>query len=219
MYNDALIVDQFIDSHIQEGLIFRDIRKSTPEFGLPEIEVSHQQARFLALLIQLTGSKHILEIGTLAGYSTLAMAFAAGPDGTTTTIEFEPSHLAVARDNIEYAGMTGRVEFLLGPALDHLSILDREISREARPFFDFVFIDADKENNLAYFNMAVTKLVKPGGVVIADNVIRDGRVLDPNRPDKAEFIRRVGGNRFAESCVIQTVGAKGWDGFVLARVL
>ena len=182
--------------------------------GLPAIAVSAQQGKFLNLLATATGARRILEIGTLGGYSTIWLAWAAGPDGAVVTLEYEPKHAEVARANLARAGVGDRVQVLVGPALDTLPTLTGEP-------FDLVFIDADKENNVGYLNWAV-QLCRPGSVVLVDNVIREGAILDPESDPTARGSRDVlelmAGHPRLQAAAIQTVGVKGWDGFAMAVV-
>lgn len=182
--------------------------------GLPAIEVSPQAAHFLGLLVRIADARRILEIGTLGGYSTICLARAAGPESSVTTLEYEPRHAEVAAVNLRRAGVADRVEIVVGTALDTLPTLSGT--------FDFVFIDADKENNSAYVNWAV-KLGRPGTVIVVDNVVRDGRVLQP-APDDAQaravrdMLEMMGRHPRMDTAAIQTVGIKGWDGFAVALV-
>ena len=182
--------------------------------GLPAIEVSPQAAHFLGLLVRIADARRILEIGTLGGYSTICLARAAGAESSVTTLEYEPRHAEVAAANLRRAGVADRVEIVVGAALDTLPTLSGT--------FDFVFIDADKENNSAYVNWAV-KLGRPGTVIVVDNVVRDGRVLQP-APDDAQaravrdMLEMMGRHPRMDTAAIQTVGIKGWDGFAVALV-
>lgn len=195
----------------------RAARDAGAEAGMPPIEVSAQHAKLLSLLVRIAGARKILEIGTLAGYSTIALARAAGPDGIVVSLEFEAAHAEVARRNLEHAGVADRVEVIVGAALDTLPGL------QARgEVFDLVFIDADKENNIAYVEWAVT-LGRPGTVIVVDNIARNGRVLDPAPDDQqAQAVRAmfdmIGAHPRLDAAAIQTVGAKGWDGFAVALV-
>lgn len=182
--------------------------------GLPPIEVSPQSAQLLGLLVRIAGARRVLEIGTLGGYSTICLARAVGPGGSVTTLEYEPRHADVARRNLERAGVDDRVQILVGAALDTLPTLSGE--------FDLVFIDADKENNVAYVQAAVD-LGRPGTVIVLDNIIRDGRVLSPADDDlQARAVRdtleMMGRHPRLDTAAIQTVGIKGWDGFAVALV-
>jgi len=192
-------------------------RQSAVTAGMPAIEVSAQHGKLLSLLATISGATRVLEIGTLAGYSTINLARGIGAEGRVTTLEYSPEHAAVARTNFERAGVADRVEVLVGAALDTLPQL-----AERGEQFDFFFIDADKENNSAYVDWAV-RLAAPGAVIVVDNVTRMGRVLDPAADDlQAQGVRNmlelVGNHPRLEAAAIQTVGAKGWYGFAVARV-
>jgi predicted O-methyltransferase YrrM len=181
---------------------------------LPDIQVSANQGKFLHLLARLARARRILEIGTLGGYSTIWLARALPPDGRLTTLEIDERHAEVARSNLDRAGLGDRVDVRVGPALQSLDELTGP--------FDFVFIDADKQNNAAYFSWAV-RLSHPGTVIVVDNVIRDGRVVDADSDDAAvQGTRRLfdvmGTTDATDTTVIQTVGVKGYDGFALAVV-
>lgn len=183
--------------------------------GLPAIAVSVQQGKFLNLLATAAEARRILEIGTLGGYSAIWLARAVGPDGAVVTCEYEPRHAEVARANLDRAGVGGRVQVLVGPALDTLAALS------GAPF-DLVFIDADKKNNAAYVEWAV-RLGRPGTVIVVDNVIRDGAILTPDGDDDLRGTHRclelLGEHPRLQAAAIQTVGVKGWDGFAMAVVV
>jgi predicted O-methyltransferase YrrM len=186
--------------------------------GLPAIAVSPLQGKQLLMLAQMQNPKKILEIGTLGGYSTIWLARALPDDGRLTTLEFSPNHAEVARANIARAGLSHKVEIRVGPALDTLPLL----AAEKRGLFDFIFVDADKENNPGYFEWAL-KLSRPGTVILVDNVVRDGAVADLTNTDPHIVgIRRMHELIAAEPRVtataVQTVGAKGYDGYTLIRV-
>ena len=200
-----------------EDDVLRKVKAAGEAAGMPAIEVSAQHAKLLSLLAKISGARRVLEIGTLAGYSTIALARAVGPDGTVVTLEYDPAHAEVARRNFEGAGVSDRVEILVGAALESLPTLQRRGET-----FDLVFIDADKENNVAYVEWAVT-LGRPGTVIVVDNIARNGRVLDPAPDDEqAKAVRAMfdmmGANPRLETAAVQTVGAKGWDGFAVAVV-
>jgi predicted O-methyltransferase YrrM len=183
--------------------------------GLPKIAVSAQQGKFLSLLAAAVGARRILEIGTLGGFSTIWLARGAGPDGRVITLEYEPKHAEVARANLDRAGVGDRVEILVGAALDSLPKIT------GGPF-DLVFIDADKENNPGYLEWAV-KLTRPGSVVIVDNVIREGSILSPETGDAVvrgtrRALEIMGEHPQLDTAVLQTVGAKHWDGLAFALV-
>jgi len=195
----------------------RAARESAGAADMPPIEVSAQHGRLLYLLTTIARAKNVLEIGTLAGYSTINLARGAGPDGHVVTLEYEPRHAEIARQNLEHAGVGDRVEILVGAALDTLPTL-----ADRGETFDLAFIDADKENNVAYVEWAI-KLGRPGTVIIVDNIARFGRVLDPAPDDLQaravrDMIEMMGQHPRLEAAAIQTVGTKGWDGFAVAVV-
>ncbi len=182
--------------------------------GLPPIEVSPQAAHFLGLLVRIAAARRILEIGTLGGYSTICLARAAGPESSVVTLEYEPRHAEIAATNLRRAGVADRVEIVVGAALDTLPTLTGR--------FDFVFIDADKENNSAYVDWAI-RLSRPGTVIVVDNVVRDGRILAPEPDDHQaravrDMLAMMGRHPELDTAAIQTVGIKGWDGFAVALV-
>ena len=181
--------------------------------GLPAINVAPNQGKMLHLMARMAGARRILEIGTLGAYSTLWLARALPPGGQLVTLEADPAHARVARANIARAGLEEVIDLREGAALDTLPSL-------AGPF-DFVFIDADKPNNPNYFQWAL-RLTRPGAVIVFDNVVRDGKVLDAQAEEKVQGVRRLTDMLAAEPRVsataVQTVGAKGWDGFILAVV-
>ena len=183
--------------------------------GLPTHDVSALQGQMLALLVQIAGARRVLEIGTLGGYSTLRIARALPADGTIVTIEADERHAAVARANFERSGISGRIDLRLGKALDVLPSL--------RGPFDLIFIDADKPNNPRYIKWAL-ELSRPGTVIVGDNVVRGGAVADADSADPSvqgvrHFMDFIANEPRLAATAIQTVGEKGWDGFVLARVL
>lgn len=169
----------------------------------------------LFLLAQLAGAKHILEIGTLGGYSTIWLARALPADGELVTLELDPHHAAVARENLERAGVSDKVDIRIGPAAQSLAAL-------AGAPFDFVFIDADKEGNAHYVAEAI-RLGRSGTTIIVDNVVREGGVLDADSDDERiigtrALFEMLAADQRLDATAVQTVGAKKWDGFVLARV-
>lgn len=187
--------------------------------GLPAIDVAPVQGKFLELLVRISGAKRILEIGTLGGYSTICLARGAGEDGHVVTLEYNNSHAEVARTNIDNAGLRDRVTIKNGRAADTL----HEVANEAGAPFDFIFIDADKRSNPDYLQWAL-RLTRPGSVIVVDNVVREGRVLDADGKDEdIEGIRRFAEMLAAEprlsSTALQTVGSKGHDGFSLSLVV
>jgi predicted O-methyltransferase YrrM len=188
------------------------------EAGLPPINVAPNQGKLLQLLATMQDTRNILEIGTLGGYSTIWLARALPADGRLVTLEAEPLHAGVARRNIARAGLENVVEIRLGPALDTL----KQLFAEKRGPYDFIFIDADKEGYPDYFFWSL-KLSRRGTCIIADNVVRNGAVIDPGHEDpRVQGVRRFNELLSAEPRVtattIQTVGSKGYDGFTLAVV-
>lgn len=187
--------------------------------GLPDIQVSPLQGRLLMMLAQAMGAKRILEVGTLGGYSTIWMARALPADGRLVTLEYEKLHADVATKNIAMAGFADKVQVRQGAGADSMAALLKE---KAAPF-DFVFIDADKSGYPTYLEW-VLKLTKPGSLIVADNMIRQGKVADAQSRDAAvqgarKFNALVSKNSKLEATAVQTVGSKGYDGFVLARVI
>ncbi len=185
--------------------------------GLPAINVSPAQGKLLHLLARAIGARNVLEIGTLGGYSTIWLARALSDGGRVISLEADARHAEVARANIARAGLETRVEVRLGMALDLLPGL----AERAEPF-DFVFVDADKPNNAAYFDWAL-KLSQPGGIIVVDNVVRDGDVIDaasdsPTVQGVRRFLERLAAEPRVSATAIQTVGAKGYDGFAIALV-
>lgn len=186
--------------------------------GLPAIDVSAPQGKLLNLLASAIGARRVLEIGTLGGYSSIWLARAVGETGQVVTLEYDPRHADVARGNIAREGMSARVDLRIGAALDLLPAIEAE----KRAAFDLTFIDADKANNANYFRYAL-KLSRPGALIIVDNVVRNGAVAnaattdDGGRGARALFdaVRAEAG---VSATAIQTVGSKGWDGFLIARV-
>ncbi|KZS68897.1 methyltransferase [Mycobacterium kansasii] len=209
-------VDAFLDSTlIGDDPVLSAALQASDAAGLPRIAVSAQQGKFLCLLTGAMQARRILEIGTLGGFSTIWLARGAGPWGRVVTLEYEPKHAAVARANLQRAGVADRVEVVVGAALDTLPTVT------GAPF-DLVFIDADKENNAAYLQWAV-RLARPGAVIVVDNVIRDGQVLSAESDDASAVATRqtlqlMGRHPRLDTAAIQTVGTKGWDGFAIAAV-
>lgn len=193
--------------------------------GLPAISVSPAQGKFLSVLCQLQHAKNILEIGTLGGYSTIWFA-RAGPDVKVTSIEISPKHRDVAIENIAYAGLSGQVDVVLGAALDVLPQLAGEVEAGKRERFDFVFIDADWDEQWEYFDWGV-KMMGKGGCVYVDNVVR--QLLELGVTDEGaeksgpvrgmkELVENVGKDERVEAVVMGTAGAKSYDGFLMAVV-
>jgi predicted O-methyltransferase YrrM len=184
------------------------------EAGMPPHDVSALQGQMLALFVQMTGAMRVLEIGTLGGYSTIRIARVLPPGGTVVTIESNEHHAIIARKNFIRAKLADRIDLRIGKALDVLPSL-------VGPF-DLIFIDADKPNNPSYIRWAL-ELSRPGTVIVGDNVVRGGAVSDPNSMDPnvrgvREFVDLIAAEPRLTATAIQTVGEKGWDGFILARV-
>ena len=185
--------------------------------GLPKIAVAPNVGKLLHLLARAKGARRILEIGTLGGYSTIWLARALPEYGHLVTLESNPAHAAVARRNLEVAGLSGRVELREGPALESLA----RIGKYETATYDFIFIDADKPNNPEYLEHAL-KLARPGALLVADNVVRGGSVAqdssDPNVAGVRRFVDLVAAEPRLAATAVQTVGTKGYDGFLLALV-
>jgi predicted O-methyltransferase YrrM len=191
------------------------------EAGLPDISLSAAQGKFLALHCRAAGVAHALEVGTLGGYSAIWLA-SENPALRLTTVEYNPLHVEVARRNIEAAGLADRVEVVHGAGVDVLARLRDEVRAGARPPFGFVFIDADKENNWNYFKLA-KEMVKPNSVICVDNVVRRGGLADPENTEpyvlaSRRVVEEVGKEPGVDSVVVQTVGSKGYDGWLWAVV-
>lgn len=191
--------------------------------GLPSIAVSLLQGRFLMTQCQMIDAKHVLEVGTLGGISAIFMA-SAGPDVKVTTIEVDEHHKVVAEEAIKHAGLVDRIEVLLGAGVDVLPRVREEVESGQRPKFDFTFIDADKPNNLDYFNEALA-MSRSRACIIVDNVVRGGLLADdsaaenPGVKGAREVIGAVGkDDRLLGTTVLQTVGEKGYDGFLVCIV-
>jgi predicted O-methyltransferase YrrM len=212
-------VDQYIGEALMKGdPTYEFALKNSDEAGLPAIQVSPAQGKFLQLLAQSMGARRILEVGTLGGFSTLWMARALPADGKLITLEFDPKHAEVARANIKQAALPPSIEVRVGDAKQTLPAL----AAEGGAPFDLIFIDADKSGYPEYFKWAL-KLSRPGTVIIADNVVRNGGVADAASTDASVLgVRRMNELVAAEPRVsataIQTVGSKGYDGFMIARV-
>ncbi|HOY06564.1 MAG TPA: O-methyltransferase [Saprospiraceae bacterium] len=212
-------VDKYIsDLLAEEDDALKAVDQSIYDQGIPQISVSPNQGKFLQIMATLCGARNMLEIGTLAGYSTIWMARALPEGGRMVTLEYDALHARVARENIERAGLAEKVEVRLGKAIDILPQLEQE---GAGPF-DMIFIDADKPPYPEYYEWAL-KLSRPGTLIIADNVIREGQVLDPNSPDeKVQGVQRLNEILSRDSrvsaTILQTVGIKEYDGMAIAVV-
>ena len=212
-------VDEYIQNLVgAEDEVLKATDKSVSEANIPPISVSPNQGKFLQVLAKSCNAKKILEIGTLVGYSTIWMARALPENGKLISLEFEPLHARVAKNNIQKAGLDRIVEIRVGKALDLLP----QIEKNQEGPFDMIFIDADKTPYTEYFQWAL-KLSHPGTLIVADNVIRDGKVMDSHSTDEmVAGARRF--NDFLASCtdvtatILQTVGSKMHDGMALAVV-
>jgi len=212
-----------VDHYISDLLAHEDealtaATHSLKEAGMPAISVSPNQGKFLQLLALLCNGKNMLELGTLAGYSTIWMARALPKDGRLITLESDLKHAAVAQKNIDRAGLTAQVQIKTGKALD---ILPQLVADGAGPF-DMIFIDADKPPYAEYFQWAL-RLSRPGTLIVADNVIRDGKVIDENNTEPAvggarRFNAMLGANTAVTATILQMVGVKEYDGMALAVV-
>jgi predicted O-methyltransferase YrrM len=212
-----------VDEYIVQALVPSDAAldaalRSSTEAGLPAINVAPNQGKFLALLATIQGAQRILEIGTLGGYSSIWLARSLPSDGQLVTLELSPKHAEVARQNLERAGVASKVDVRVGRAVDTLAAL---ASEGVRPF-DFVFIDADKQSIPEYFHWSL-ELSRVGSVIVVDNVIRKGNVIDATSSDaNVQGVRRfnelLSKTASVSATTIQTVGSKGYDGFTLIRV-
>lgn len=187
--------------------------------GLPAIDVSRLQGKFLDLLVRISGARSVLEIGTLGGYSTICLARALPEEGRVVTLEFDAHHAKTATENLRNAGVLDRVDIRVGRAIDSLPTLENS---GAAPF-DLIFIDADKESYKEYLDWSL-KLSRVGTVIVADNVVRDGKVVDAEYADPMvrgvrRFTERLAAEPRLSTTVLQTVGAKGYDGFALSVVV
>lgn len=209
-----------VDEYITDLLIPSDSAldatiQSTIDANLPKINVAPNQGKLLHILAQIQGASRILELGTLAGYSTIWLARALPPGGKLITLEANPKHAEVARENIDRAGLSKIVEIRVGAALDTLP----QLANEGQAPFDFVFIDADKVNIPEYFQWAL-KLTRRGSVIIVDNVIRKGAIIDAESTDEniqgvRKFNTLLAAEPRVKATTIQTVGSKGYDGLAI----
>ena len=212
-------VDEYFDGAlIGADPVLDDALARSDAAGLPQIAVTPSQGRLLNLIARTAGARRILEVGTLGGYSAIWLARALPEDGRLITLEVEPRHAEVARTNLEAAGLSDRAEVRVGRGVDSLAALAEE---NPEPF-DFVFIDADKPSNADYLTWAL-RLTRPGAVIVIDNVVRAGAVVDADSSNAAvQGVRRVtdliAGEPRLTATAVQTVGAKGYDGFIMALV-
>ena len=212
-------VDQyFSESLLPSDPILESALEASLAAGLPTISVSPNQGKLLQMLAQIVGARSILEIGTLGGYSTIWLARGLRAGGRLITVEVDPKHAEVAQLNVARAGLRDLVDVRIGNAVEILP----QLSAERRGPFDLIFIDADKPNIPTYFEWAL-KLSRPGTLIIVDNVVRSGAVIDADSSDPSvqgvrRFIELLGAESGASGTVIQTVGIKGYDGFAIVLV-
>ena len=212
-------VDQYIsDLFIKEEESLTAAERSHGLENIPAINVSPNLGKFLYLMARISKAVKILEVGTLAGYSTIWMAKALPENGRLVSLEIDPRHASIARKNIERAGLSSKVEVRVGKAIDLLP----GMVKESEGPFDMIFIDADKPPYAEYFEWAL-KLSKSGTLIIADNVIRDGKVLDPNHEDPMvqgaqRFNKALAANNQVSATILQTIGVKEYDGMAIAVV-
>lgn len=208
----------FIDHFVAEDEALLAAQRESAAAGLPPIAVSAPQGKLLHLIARMLGARHILEIGSLGGYSAIWLARALPPGGRLVTLELDPAHARIARTNLARAGLAGMAEVRVGPASHSLAAL---AAARGEPF-DLVFIDADKESTADYFT-AVMPLTRVGSVIVVDNVVRNGAVIDVHSTDATVLgIRRfnelITHDPRVSATAVQTVGAKGYDGFALLYV-
>lgn len=208
-------VDTYINSLFaaDDEILSRAVERAR-KAGLPEIQVSSGQGKLIYLLAKMIGAKRILEIGTLGGYSTVWLGRALPKDGELISVELDAAHAAVARETVKDAGLADKVEIVEGRGLDEMRALE--------PSFDLVFLDANKDGYPAYLKQA-KRLLRKGGLIVADNVVREGAVLEPSQVDPnaigaAAFNQALASDSELEAIVLQQVGIKGHDGLAIARV-
>lgn len=211
-----------VDDYFTQALVAEDealvaARESGAQTTMPNAEVAAGQGALLGLLAQISGARRVLEFGTLAGYSTIWLARAAGPAGRIVTLELDETNAAVARANFDRAELTDRIDVMVGPATESAQYL---IYSRVEPF-DFVFIDADKPRNRVYLDAAL-QLTRPGAVIVIDNVVRDGAVIEPTSSDPRvhgvrEVVAAIAADPSLDATAIQTVGSKGWDGLIILQ--
>lgn len=212
-------VDAFFEAtFIAEDPQLAELSARNAAAGLPAIAVSPAQAKALALLVRIMQARNVLEVGTLGGYSGVHIARELPADGKLTTLEVNPTFAQVASDNFTRLGLASRIELRLGPALDTL----RQLVTTHPRTFDLIFIDADKPSNPSYFSLAL-QLIRPRGVIIVDNVVRDGNIADATSTDPAiigtrAMMQAISRTPGVTATAIQTQGSKGYDGFLMAVV-
>jgi predicted O-methyltransferase YrrM len=212
---DAYICDHLLptDPALEAAL------KNNASSNLDAIDVTPNQGKQLYLLAKMVKAKRVLEVGTLGGYSAIWFAKAVGPEGKVITLEVEPEHAKVARENISNAGLKKVVEVKVNPALATLA----QMQKEGTEAFDMVFIDADKDNNPGYFTAALA-MSHVGTLIVVDNIARRGRLIDPNSTagdvlGTRKLFEMMGREKRVEATAVQTVGSKGWDGYAMALVV
>lgn len=212
-------VDDYMNTLlIPNDPILQNALQANAVAGLPSHDVTPNQGKFLQLLLQIQGASRVLEIGTLGGYSTIWMARALPEHGRIVSLESEPKHAEVAQANLTRAGLMHKVDLRTGPALTTLPDLQEDYPE----LFDLIFIDADKPSNPDYLRWAL-RLTRPGSLIIGDNIVRDGEVIRSHSEDARvqgvrTFLECIGSHPKLEATALQTVGSKGYDGFVIARV-
>ena len=215
IWND--VEDYFTYNIVKQETSLSNALRHQNEEGLPPINVPPTQGKLLYLLAKMMNAK-ILEIGTLGGYSTLWLAKALPEGGKITTLEINAKHAVISRDNVLSAGLASKVEIIVGPAKKTLL----EMAERGTSIFDMIFIDADKENNPEYFDLAL-RLSRPRTVIVIDNVVRNGRIIEDGDGDPSvigirKLIEMANKDDRIESTAIQTVSGKGYDGFMVVRV-
>lgn len=214
------IVDHYFNEHlIIEDDALQHALASSHAANLPSINVAANQGKLLQLLAQIQGATRILEVGTLGGYSTIWLARALPTQGQLVTLEVEPHHAHIAQENITYAGLAEQVSIRVGDARQSL----QQLVDEQQTAFDFIFIDADKPSNTIYFKFAL-QLSRIGTVIIVDNVVRQGEVANPNSQDDRvlgvrQLVDELAQEKRIQATALQTVGSKGYDGIIIARVI
>ncbi|MDT1959232.1 O-methyltransferase [Carnobacterium divergens] len=214
----AAVDDYFIEKLVGQDPIFEQILANNKQHQLPPHDVSPSQGKFLYLLTKIKRAKRILEIGTLGGYSTLWFARGLEEDGEIITLESNEKHAEVAKENLALAGVSDKVTILVGAATDSLE----KLVQDQTPAFDLIFIDADKENNSAYLDYGL-QLATEGTIIIGDNVVRGGAVLDSTSKDGRvqgvrSFVEDLADNSALSSTALEIVGVKGYDGFTISIV-
>jgi predicted O-methyltransferase YrrM len=213
---DEYLIEALLPDASEPALVAA--QKASVAADLPPISVSATQGKFLHLLARIAGARNILEVGTLGGYSTIWLARALPPHGRLMTLEFDPKHAEIAAANLERAGLSDVVEIRLGPAIETLP----KLAAEGLSPFDLIFIDADKESTAEYFEWAL-HLSRPGTVIVVDNVVRNGDVVNRDTGDSSSqgirrFMEQMAGETRVTMTALQTVGNKGYDGFAIGIV-